>query len=307
MSIASSTASTTLFELVAQMGEITGVVALRHRTQCDDLVALGIAAGRREQPGREAQRARVQPVFEQRRHLRQFGRGRRPRRHAHHIEPQGVMADQHAGVDRDRREIVEIFGETGLAERQPRRAGAQIIADQFELAGQHRRHRKPAMADDLGRHPLAHFAFGLGVDRQGEVGMRLDVDKARRHRQTRGLYDPRRPGRQRAAERRDTAVADRDIADLARPAAAVDQDAAADQDLLAHRPRPASAYHSTRTREWGNARDFSVGGRSIMVCSRQGEPTDVKVRHSNHRDNDTCLFPMRSSGTAPDTNRYTLH
>ena len=36
------------------------------------------------------------------------------------------------------------------------------------------------MADDLGGDALADLALGLGIDRQGEVGMRLDVDEARR-------------------------------------------------------------------------------------------------------------------------------
>ena len=123
-----------LVRFVADMGEIGGVVALDDLAQRDDLGALGIAAGRREQPGREPERPRREPLVEQRRHLRELGRARRPRRHAHHVEPQGVMADQHAGIDRDRRKGIEIFGKADLAERQPRRAGGEIIADQLEPA-----------------------------------------------------------------------------------------------------------------------------------------------------------------------------
>ena len=36
------------------------------------------------------------------------------------------------------------------------------------------------MADDLGGDALAHLALGLGIDRQREVGMGLDVDEAGR-------------------------------------------------------------------------------------------------------------------------------
>ena len=118
-----------------------------------------------------------------------------------------------------------------LAERQPRRAAAQIIGEQLRLARQDRRDREPAMPDDLGRDALAHLAFGLRVDRQGEVRMRLDVDKAGRHRQALGIDHLGRAFRQGAAERGDPPVANRDVADLARPPAAVDQGAAPDQDV----------------------------------------------------------------------------
>ena len=92
------------------------------------------------------------------------------------------------------------------------------------------------MADDLGRHTLPHLALGLWVDRQREVRVRLDVDKARRHRQTRGIDRPGRSRRQRPAERRDPPVMHGDIGDLIRPPAAVDDEPAADDDVVAHGP-----------------------------------------------------------------------
>ena len=64
MSIASSTASMTWFEFVAQMGEIEGVVPFQHVAQRHDLVAPGIAAGRREKTGREAEGAGRECLFE---------------------------------------------------------------------------------------------------------------------------------------------------------------------------------------------------------------------------------------------------
>ena len=100
-----------LVRLVADMGEIGGVVALQDLAQRDDFVALGIAAGRREQPGREAERAGREPLVEQRASSAPVRPRLGARRlHAHHVEPQRVMADQHAGIDRDRRKAVEIFG-----------------------------------------------------------------------------------------------------------------------------------------------------------------------------------------------------
>src|SRR5689334_9197799 len=91
------------------------------------------------------------------------------------------------------------------------------------------------MADDLGRHPLAYLALGLWVYRQGEVRMRLDVDEAGRHRQPFRVDDLGRAFRQGAAERCDPSLANRDVANLAGPPAAVDQGAAPDQDVPGHR------------------------------------------------------------------------
>ena len=71
-------------------------------------------------------------------------------------------------------------GKAHFAERQPRRRRRQIIPQQLDLAGQRRRDREAAMADDLGGDALADLALGLGIDRQREIGMRLDVDEARR-------------------------------------------------------------------------------------------------------------------------------
>ncbi len=178
--------------LVPEVGEIAGIAAFEHVTQRHHLGALGITAGRCEQPGREAERAGREPFFEQSRHVLELGRARRTCFHAHHVKPQGVMTDQHAGVDRGLRKAVEILGKRGFAKRQPGRAGAEVILDQLPLAGKDGCHREPAMPDDLGRHTLPHLAFGLGVDRQGEIRVGLDVDKARRHRQTLGVD---RPGR----------------------------------------------------------------------------------------------------------------
>jgi hypothetical protein len=101
------------------------------------------------------------------------------------------------------------------------------------------------MADDLGRHPLAQLALGLRVDRQGEVGMGLDVDKAGRDREPRRVDDPGRTLRQGPAERRDPPLAHQHVAGLARPAAAVDDKAALDQDVAAgHRGRAMCAFRS---------------------------------------------------------------
>ena len=153
------------------------------------------------------------PVLQQRDHRVELGRGRRAVRHAHHHQAERVVADQHAGVDGGRREAVEIIGKGQLAERRPRRRRRQIVLQQFDLAGQRRRDREAAMADDLGGDALADLALGLGIDRQREVGMGLDVDEARRDGEARRRrWSSRRRSSSARADRGDAAVCDGEIA-----------------------------------------------------------------------------------------------
>ncbi len=223
-----------LVRFVAQMREVAGIVALHHAAERDHLVRLGVRAGRGEQAGREPERAGVERLLQQRDHLLQLVRGRRPVRHAHHHQAQRVVADQHAGVHGGRRKAVEVGGKRGLAERQPRRARAQIVAKELDLARQHGCDREAAMADDLGGHALAHLALGLGIDRQREVGMGLDVDEARRHREAFGVDHLGGVACELHADGGDAAVADRDVASCAGRSAAVEQQAAADEDVVGH-------------------------------------------------------------------------
>ena len=253
-----------LVRFIAQVREVAGVVALDRVAQRDHLVRPRVGAGRGEQPRRKAECAGFERLVQERDHALQFVRGRRPVRHAHHHQAQRVVADQHAGIHRGRRERVEVVGKGGFAKRQPRRARAEIVAQQFDLARQRRCDREAAVPDDFGGYALAHLALGLGIDRQGEVGMGLDVDEAGRNRETIGL-DHLRGARRRARFRRvsgartyrvaalaarfarqrgatvelradssDAAIANGEIAGLARDAGAVEQHAAADQDVEGH-------------------------------------------------------------------------
>jgi hypothetical protein len=213
------------------MGEIGGLVAGDDGAQRHDLGGLGEAAGRGEEARRQAERAGVQPLVQQRAHLIELAGGRGAVFEPHRHQPQRVVADQHAGIDRDRREGVEVLREAHLAERQPGRAAAQVIGEELRLAGQNRRDRKSAMADDLGRDALPDLAFGFRVDRQCEVGMGLDVDEAGGDRQARRVDDPLCRARQRRPDRGDAPTGDRQIPGLARLAAAVVERTAADQDV----------------------------------------------------------------------------
>ncbi len=90
------------------------------------------------------------------------------------------------------------------------------------------------MADNLGGDALANLALGLRVDRQHEIGMRLDVDKARRHHEPAGIDDPVGIRRQVGPDLGHQAVLNRDIGALAGSAAAVDHRAAANEDVPGH-------------------------------------------------------------------------
>src|SRR6476661_5891681 len=102
------------------------------------------------------------------------------------------------------------------------------------------------MADDLGRDTLPNLAFGFRIDWQDEVGMGLDVDKARRDGETLCIDDLVRVPGQGRAERCNAAREESNIADGARVPAPVDEGTVADQDIPYHsrlhiRPLPADS------------------------------------------------------------------
>ncbi len=90
------------------------------------------------------------------------------------------------------------------------------------------------MPDDLCGDALADLALGLGIDRQRKVGMGLDVDEARRHRQPVGVDGPGGVVREATADRRDAAVPHGEIGRNPGAAAPVVERAAADQDVAGH-------------------------------------------------------------------------
>jgi len=138
------------------------------------------------------------------------------------------VPDEHAGVDRDGRERIEVFRKAHFSERQPRRASAQIIRQKLSLPWQHRRDREAAMADDLGGDALSHFAFRLWIDRKDKVGMGLDVDEAGRHSEAACIDDLVGITGQGRAKRGNAAAFKRDVAEHAWAAAAIDKRAAMD-------------------------------------------------------------------------------
>ena len=217
------------------MGEVAPAAPLQDVAKLDQLLAPGVRPGRREQPRRQAQRPGRQGFLEQRLHVLELGRRGRPVLHAHGHQPERVVADQHGEVDRSRRIACRVLGEGGLPKIEPRGTRPQVARQCLGLAGQDRCHRKPAMADDLGGHPLAHLALGLGHEGQGEVGVGLDVDEAGCHDQAPGLDDapPRR--RDVVADGGDAPVLQRDVGAAPRRPGAVDDQPAPDEDVFGHR------------------------------------------------------------------------
>jgi len=78
---------------------------------------------------------------------------------------------------------------------------------------------------------LAHLAFGFRIDRQREVGMRLDVDESGRHYEPVGIRDSARWAGD-ASDFSNAAILDREVTGNARVAGAVEQDSAADQEVM---------------------------------------------------------------------------
>ena len=90
------------------------------------------------------------------------------------------------------------------------------------------------MADDLRRHPLTHLALGPGIDRKREIGMGLDVDEAGGDREGARIDYLRGLAWKVFPHRADAAIVDCDVARSARRAGAVDEQAAADQQIVRH-------------------------------------------------------------------------
>ena len=144
------------------------------------------------------------------------------------------MADQHAGVHGGRRKRREIIGKRDLAERQPGRARTQVVAQELDLAGQRRRDREAAMADDLGGDALSHLRVRRRIDRQREVRMGLDVDEPGTDHEPSGIDRLPRRARQGRADRRDAAAYNGEVGGPPGRPAAVEYRAAADQDVRGH-------------------------------------------------------------------------
>src|SRR5258708_30411149 len=98
------------------------------------------------------------------------------------------------------------------------------------------------MADDLGGHALAYLALGPGIDWQREVGMGLDVDEARRHGKAVRVDNLGCCVIDAPTDNGNAAVADGDIPGLAGGSGAVEENTAADEEVMARPPHATNPF-----------------------------------------------------------------
>ena len=107
------------------------------------------------------------------------------------------MADLEDHVDAGRRKAGDVLAERRLGKRKPRRARRQVLAQHLHAIAERGRDREAAIADDLERHALTDLGLGPLVERQREIGMRVDVDEPGCHdlpaRVDHAAGGPRRP------------------------------------------------------------------------------------------------------------------
>ncbi len=165
---------------------------------------------------------------------------------AHDVHAQRRVADIHAVVDRlgqalDGREIfreglpgpVDAGGHRLGRDVLDRRQAARIPVAVLGLAG---RQREAAIAHHHRGDAVPARAAAQRIPRHLRVHVGVAVDEARRHDQAVGI-DRARRGRRDAADLDDAAVLDADIGGEARLARAVDDGAAADEEIEGHHRR----------------------------------------------------------------------
>ena len=165
-------------QLVADMRRISGAMLFQDLAERPHLFGFGIEPRGCEQPARHAERAGIERLREHFLHMEKLAVAGRPVLHAHRHQTQRVVSDLHDGIHRDCRPRRHVAGEIGLGEGQPGRACRKIIGEKVGLSGQGRRNREAAIADHLGGDPLADLRFRQRIERQGEVGVGMNVDEA---------------------------------------------------------------------------------------------------------------------------------
>jgi hypothetical protein len=161
-------------------------------------------------------------------------RPRRPVELGHGADPQCRMPDQAGRVERRRRaiECIEVIGEMRIGV-------IRSIADQIQgrrrsAVERQRRKADPAIAGNDGGDPLAGLRRHIRRSQECTVVVGVHIDKPRRD-DLAGDIDLARAGRLRQprTDLRDPGAGDGDIRRVARPAAAIDDSAAA-QDQVDH-------------------------------------------------------------------------
>ena len=165
--------------LIADVRRIPGTMLFQDLAERPHLVGFGVEPRGCEQPARHAESTGFERLREHFLHMEKLAVARRAVLHAHRHQAQRVVPDLHDGIHRDCRPRRHIVGEIGFGEGQPGRACRKIMGEEVGLPGQGRRNREAAIADDLRGDPLADLCFRQRIERQGEVGVGMNVDEAR--------------------------------------------------------------------------------------------------------------------------------
>ena len=88
--------------------------------------------------------------------------------------------------------LFQVLGKGARLVVQPGSPSPQVVLKGIGLARQHRRSGVAAVAHHLRGDPLTDLAFGQRVQREGEVGVGVDVDEPRSNDLSRGIDLPLR-------------------------------------------------------------------------------------------------------------------
>ena len=205
-----------LVGFVADVGRIERVRRLEVAPDLDDLFGVAVRPGRIHEAGAEAPRAVGKRLAHQPAHRRQLRGRRQPVVHAHRGDAECAVADQGHQVDgrplrvepvHELAEGAPVEVELGAdAARQRAQLGLAVVA-QF-----HGRRREAAVADHLARATLRQRVLGRRERGVREVGVRVEVDEARRQHQAVAVdhLAADRPGGARP-HRGDSLTLDRDV------------------------------------------------------------------------------------------------
>ncbi len=214
--------------LVANMSDEDAAMPGHHLAQLDHVVGRRQRIGRHRQHAREPAGALLHRLVDQRSHLVELRRRRPLVRIAHDGFPDVAQADKRRDVG----------GHAGsLPEIEVSAQGGPLL--RLPLDREHRRSQlapvgtgRAAFAQDLGGDALANLALGIAVFEQREVGMRMDVNEAGCHDQTAGVNLAFAGAGRDASEGRDFVAPDGQIAVPPGIAAAIDNLAVADDQIV---------------------------------------------------------------------------
>ena len=248
--------------LVSHMRGVQAAVPGRGRDQRRDLVGRRVHPRRVDEPGRQAERARVHRGVDRGDHRGQLVRGGRPRVGAQHGPANRPVADQEGDVRAERLlgDPIEVLAEARPAGLELVRAQRQV--DQLTPGVGDRREAVAAVARQLGRVALVEVAGQRAIEEQRSVRVPVRVDEPRRHDHPAEIEDQLDPAgihRGQVADREDPVAEHADIGTNARRPAPVDDGPTPEQQVECGHPPMVPRSTSAKLRiPWG----YSSAGRA---------------------------------------------